>query len=93
MSLESIAALAPEIILITQSGESGGDALRADLLEHPALVAVPAVVNERIHVVGSKTYTTLSHWNVRGIEETARLLFPDRFEDIVFTDFEQYQGG
>ena len=92
VSLESIAALAPEVILITQSGESGGDALRQDLLEHPALVAVPAVVNERIHVVGSKTYTTLSHWNVRGIEETAELLFPDRFEDIAFTDFQQYQG-
>ena len=92
VSLESIAALAPEIILITQSGESGGDALRTDLLAHPALVAVPAVINERIHVVGSKTYTTLSHWNVRGIEETAALLFPGRFEDITFTDFEQYQG-
>ena len=92
VSLESIAALAPEIILITQSGESGGEALRDDLLEHPALVAVPAVVNKRIHVVGSKTYTTLSHWNVRGIEETAALLFPDRFDDVAFTDFEPYQG-
>ena len=91
VSIESVAAFAPDVILITQSGDSGGDDLREDLLNHPALVAVPAVINAKIHVVGSKTYTTLSHWNVRGIEETASLLYPDRFADVTFTDFERHQ--
>ena len=91
VSIESVAAFDPEVILITQSGDSGGDALRDDLLDHPALAAAPAVVNGKIYVVGSKTYTTLSHWNVRGIEETASLLYPDRFADTTFTDFERLQ--
>ena len=92
VSLESVAAMNPDVILITQTGDSGGDALRDDLLRHPALAEVPAVVNERIHVVGSKTFTTLSHWNVRGIEETAALLYPIRFANVTFTDFEPYGG-
>ena len=90
VSLESVAAMNPDVILITQTGESGGDALRTLLLEHPALVAVPAVVNDEIHIVGSKLFITLSHWNVRGIEQTALVLFPDRFAGVEFSDFEPY---
>ena len=91
VSIESVAALNPDVIFITQSGE-GGEALRADLLGHPALVEVPAIVNEQIHVVGSKQFTTLSHWNVRGIEAAAQILYPDLFGDVTFSDFEQYDG-
>ena len=92
VSIESVVSMNPEVILITQTGESGGGALREDLLQHPALVAVPAVVNNRIHVVGSKTFTTLSHWNVRGIEEAAMLLYPDQFAGTTFVDFQPYDG-
>ena len=92
VSIESVVSMNPEVILITQTGESGGDALREDLLQHPALVAVPAVVNDRIHVVGSKTFTTLSHWNVRGIEEAATLLYPEQFVGTTFIDFQPYDG-
>ena len=91
VSIESVAALNPDVIFITQSGE-GGESLRADLLAHPALAAVPAIVNEEIHVVGSKQFTTLSHWNVRGIEVAAQILYPDRFTGMTFTDFEPYSG-
>ena len=91
VSLESVAALNPDVIFITQSGE-GGESLRADLLAHPALATIPAIVNEEIHVVGSKQFTTLSHWNVRGIEVAAQILYPDRFADVTFTDFEPYSG-
>ena len=92
VSIESVASLNPDVIFITQTGDSGGDALRADLLEHPALATVPAIVNEEIHVVGSKQFTTLSHWNVRGIEVAAQILYPDMFEGITFTDFAPYGG-
>ena len=37
-------------------------------------------------------YTTLSHWNVRGIEETALLLYPERFRGVKFVDFEPYRS-
>ena len=92
VSIESVAAMNPEVILITQTGESGGEALQDDLLQHPALGEVPAIVNNRIHVVGSKIFTTLSHWNVRGIEETATLLYPEQFAGVTFTDFQPYGG-
>lgn len=92
VSLESVAALNPDVIFITQSGHTGGDALRDDLMSHPALAEVPAVVNGDIHVVGSKQFTTLSHWNVRGIEVAAQLLYPTLFEGISFADFAPYTG-
>ena len=87
VSVESVAALAPEVILITQPAESGGIELRDELLAAAALAEVPAVAAGRVQVVAPRYYTTLSHWNVRGIEETARLLYPDRFAGVVFADF------
>jgi iron complex transport system substrate-binding protein len=87
VSVESLAALAPDVILITQPAESGGTALRDELLAASALAEVPAVATGRVLVVPPRYYTTLSHWNVRGIEEAALLLFPDRFAGIVFADF------
>ena len=93
VSLESIAAMKPDVILITQPADSGGTQLRDDLLADRALAAVPAVVERRVLIVAPRYYTTLSHWNVRGIEETARLLYPDRFRDVTFADFAPYAGS
>ena len=93
VSMESIAAMNPDVILITQPEDSGGADLRADLLGARALAEVPAIANERVMVADPRHYTTLSHWNVRGIEETARLLYPERFRDVTFSDFEPYGGS
>ncbi len=92
VSVESIAAMDPEVILITQPVDFGAGELRDDLLAHPALADIQAVVDGAVAVVDSRQYTTLSHWNVRGIEETALLLYPDEFADVEFTDFEPYAG-
>ena len=92
VSIESVAALNPDVIFITQTDDSGGDALREDLLAHPALAEVPAIVNEEIHVVGSKQFTTLSHWNLRGIEVAAQILYPGLFAGMTFADFAPYSG-
>ena len=92
VSAESIAAMNPDVILITQPAGSGGTQLRGDLIADRALAAVPAIVDERVIVVDPRHYTTLSHYNVRGIEETARLLYPDRFRGVTFSDFEPYAG-
>ena len=92
VSVESIAAMDPEVILITQPIDFGAGELRDDLLAHPALADIQAVVDGAVTVVDSRQYTTLSHWNVRGIEETALLLYPDEFADVEFTDFEPYAG-
>ncbi len=92
ISVESIASMNPDVILIAQPVEYGANDLRDDLLSHPALAEVSAVKSELVQVVDSRKYTTLSHWNVRGIEQTALTLYPDRFEDVEFSDFKPYEG-
>ena len=92
ISIESIASMNPDIFLITQPVAFGANEFRDDLLNHPALADVHAVIENQLHVVDGRLYTTLSHWNVRGIEETAKMLYPDNFEDVEFQDFEPYRG-
>ena len=93
MSLESIAADQSRCSpLITQPPEFGAAELRDDLMNHPALSSVPAVTDDMVLTVDPRLYTTLSHWNVRGIEHTALSLYPDQFSDVTFTDFEPLSG-
>ena len=91
ISVESILAMNPDFILIPQDGE-GAAKLRDDLMNDPVLATVPSVVNGQIHIVHPPNYIVLSHWTVRGVERTAQILFPDRFADVTFTDFEPYTG-
>ena len=91
ISVESILAMNPDFILIPQDGE-GAAKLRDDLMNDPVLATVPSVVNGQIHIVHPPNYIVLSHWTVRGVERTAQILFPDRFADVEFTDFEPYTG-
>lgn len=91
ISVESILAMNPDFILIPQDGE-GAVNLRDDLMNDPVLATVPSVVNGQIHIVHPPNYIVLSHWTVRGVERTAEILFPDRFADVTFTDFEPYTG-
>ena len=91
ISVESILAMNPDFILIPQDGEGAAN-LRDDLMNDPVLATVPAVVNEQIHIVHPPNYIVLSHWTVRGVERTTEILFPDRFADVTFTDFEPYTG-
>ena len=92
VSIESIAAMNPDVILIVQPVEFGANEFRDEMLSHPALASVPAIADNEIHVVDSRKFTTFSHWNVRGIEQTAQLLYPDRFSDVTFEDFEPFSG-
>ena len=89
--VESIASMNPDFIIIPQAGD-GAVTLRDDLLKDPVLASVPAIANGEVHIVDAPSFITLSHWNVRGIERTAEIMFPDRFADVTFTDFEPYGG-
>ena len=86
VGIEGIAAMNPDIILLTQPEQSAlefADELYADA----ALAEVPAIVNRRV-IYGDPTFfTTLSHWNVRGIEESARIFYPELFEGVTFIPF------
>lgn len=91
ISIESIAAMKPDVVILTQPADSG-EKFRDDLYAAPALADVPAVKNRRIVIGDPRYYTTLSHWNVRGIEESAKLFYPDLFRDVTFKDFAPFEG-
>ena len=86
-SLEGVIAMAPEVIIIPQPAEFGAEEFRQSLLANEALAEIPAIENNRVHVVESKHFTTLSHWNIRGVEDLARILWPDDFPTPVDTPF------
>ena len=91
ISIESIAAMNPDLIIITQPIESGlefADTLKAS----PVLQDVGAIQNDEVHVVATRHFTTLSHWNVRGVETLAKMLHPEQFADVEFEDFDTYNS-
>ncbi len=86
VSIESIAAMNPDIILLTQPE---GSALQfADqLYDEAALANVPAIRDRKVYYADPTFFTTLSHWNVRGIEESAKLFYPQMFGNETFAPF------
>ena len=86
-SLEGVIAMNPEIIIIPQPADGGGVEFKARLLGDAALAEVPAVRDGRIYIVNSKLFTTLSFWNIRGVEEMVMLLWPEEVGDREFPPF------
>ena len=58
-----------------------------DLLANPAMADTPIVRDGRIVGIPDRYMTTLSHWNVRGVEELAKALWPDSFAGVDFESF------
>jgi len=86
-SLEGVIAMDPEVIIIPQPADGGGVEFQAQLLGNSALAEVPAVKDGRVYIVSSKLFTTLSFWNIRGVEEMTRLLWPEDVGDREFPSF------
>lgn len=86
-SLEGVIAMAPDIVIIPQPAEYGAGDFRQSLLDNDALAEVPAIKNGQVHIVESKHFTTLSHWNILGVEELSRLLWPDLFTEPIDYEF------
>ena len=86
-NLEGVIAMAPDVVIIPQPAEFGAGEFRQSLLENAALAEVPAIKNGQVHVVESKRFTTLSHWNILGIEALARILWPDLFPNPIDYEF------
>ena len=80
-SLEGVIAMNPDIIIIAQPIEFGAEEFRERLRSEQALQEIPAIRDDRVHVVESKHFTTLSYWNIRGAEDLARILWPDDFSE------------
>ena len=73
--------MAPELIMITQPLAFGAEKFKQDLLNAAALAEVPAINSDRVHIVDSKLFTTLSYWNIRGAEELARIPLAGRLPE------------
>ena len=86
-SLEGVIAMDPEVIVIAQPVEYGAEEFRQSLMANEALAEIPAIKTGRIYVVESKIFTTLSHWNILGAEELARILWPNVFTEPITTPF------
>ena len=86
-SLEGVIAMTPDIVIIPQPAEYGAGEFRQSLLNNEALAEVPAIKNGQVYIVESKHFTTLSHWNILGVEELARLLWPHLFSDPIDYEF------
>lgn len=80
-SLEGVIAMNPDVIIIAQPIEFGAEEFRERLRSEQALQEIPAIRDDRVHVVESKHFTTLSYWNIRGAENLARILWPDDFSE------------
>jgi iron complex transport system substrate-binding protein len=91
VSIESIAAINPDVIIVPQPLD-GAEVFIAELKSSVVLAEIPAVKNGEIYYVAPRLHTTLSHWNVRGIEELATLLFPSKFSGVTFEDFEHFEN-
>ena len=89
ITLEGVIVMAPELIMITQPLAFGAEEFKQDLLNAAALAEVPAINSDRVHIVDSKLFTTLSYWNIRGAEELARILWPDDFPNPPAEGFSQ----
>ena len=89
VSIESIAAINPDVIIVPQPLH-GANTFMAELRSSPALAEITAVKNAEIYYVPPRYHTTLSHWNVRGIEGLATLLFPSHFSGVTFEEFSNW---
>ena len=89
VSIESIAAINPDVIIVPQPLD-GANVYIDELTSSPALIEVPAIANGQIYHVSPRYHTTLSHWNVRGIERLTTLLFPSAFSGVTFEEFSNY---
>ena len=77
------------MIIVPQPLE-GANTFIEELTSSPALAEVPGVKNGQIFYVLPRYHTTLSHWNVRGVENLAALLYPSAFEGVVFEEFTNF---
>ena len=87
IGIEAIVDMNPEILLLSADEIRQNDAMNV-LTDNPALLLVDAISNQQVYGVERKYLYNLSHWRVRGVEEVAKILYPDKFAGVEFSDFQ-----
>ncbi|MBA31445.1 MAG: hypothetical protein CL748_02820 [Chloroflexi bacterium] len=83
---EQLMSINPDIIVITQSPEWGGEDFYQQLISDTSLGSINAINNSEVYLVNSNWWTTLSYWNIKGSQELAKIIYgEDSFEG--FGDF------
>ena len=83
---ELLIAMPPEIILITQSVDWGGNDFYNQLFNDDSLTNIDAIKNNEVYMVNPNWWSTLSYWNTKGSEELAKILW-DLQEIPYFKDY------
>lgn len=78
IGLEAIPGMRPDVIVLVES-DPAKPVLRQLVIDNPALQDLMAIKNGRVVAVPQRYLTTLSHWNVRGVQELARIFYPADF--------------
>ena len=84
---EGIVDMNPQVLVLSSDEVRENDAMNV-LLDNPALSLVDAISNQQVHGVARKYLYNLSHWRIRGVEEVAKILYPDKFAGVEFPDFQ-----
>ncbi len=80
VSVESIISMAPDIIIIPQS--QGGEEFANYLMNDPIINKSLPHIKDKVVVVGGQHFTTLSHWNICGVEDLVLILYPEQAKNI-----------
>ena len=87
IGIEGIVDMNPQVLVLSADEVRENDAMNI-LLDNPALSLVDAISGQQVYGVERKYLYNLSHWRVRGLEEVAKILYPDKFADVEFPDFQ-----
>ena len=79
---ESLIDMSPDVIAIPQSVEWGGQDFYDSLLSDENFSSIPAVVNNKVFMVNTSHFTTLSHFNILGSIDLIDLIEPNFFDDV-----------
>ncbi len=82
---KAIVAMNPEILLLGSNEIKDNDAYNI-FLSNPALTLVDAIRDDFIFGVDRRHIFNLSHWRVLGVEQMAKILYPDKFADVTFSE-------
>ena len=78
IGIEGIVDMNPQVLVVSADEVRENDAMNI-LLDNPALSLVDAISNQQVYGVERKYLYNLSHWRIRGVEEVAKILWPDKF--------------
>jgi iron complex transport system substrate-binding protein len=88
VNVETVIEMKPDVLIFNDVDVASSN-IRTEVVGNGVLQDLPAIKNNRIYTIPARYLDTLSHWNVRGMEELAKLLWPQDFGSTTFPDVQQ----